>query len=166
MSKFKIGDIVRKVCEDPAMDYDPVDVIGIDETTIRVQNSVGTTYTDDPNDFELITSVSDITQEPVKQVPNNPNLDEATIHSEVARMMNEVTQFVAKHVDGKSIELCIESEYYSGADLDISFNCRIGYEERIKSGNLRQSAEISLRHWQETHNLKPLSIGVTRNETS
>ena len=102
-------------------------------------------------------------QKPIEQVQNNPSLDEATIHNELAKMMNEITQLIAVDVDGKCVELTIESEYYSGTGLDIKFKCRIGYDEMIESNNLRQSATIALRHWKEKMALKPLAIGVMRD---
>jgi hypothetical protein len=77
--------------------------------------------------------------------------------------MNEITQLIAVDVDGKCVELTIESEYYSGTGLDVKFKCRIGYDELIESSNLRQSATIALQHWKEKVDLKPLAIGVMRD---
>ena len=152
MSKFKLGDVVVSVYRNEDSSQQVLKVIDSDDENHTV------------NDFELVYNTDTVSaQKPIEQVQNNPSLDEATIHSELAKLMNEITQLIAVDVDGKCVELTIESEYYSGTGLDVKFKCRIGYDERIESSNLRQSAIIALQHRKEKVALKPLAIGVMRD---
>jgi hypothetical protein len=167
-TRFNEGDIVRHVDTNIHPSTMLFTVVNVSLTTglVDVTDSIGTSMCFGNEYLELVTSVDNITvpEDPVIPVQNNPSLDEATIHSEVARMMNKITQHLAKHVEGKQIALTIHSEYYSGDSMDVSFKCAIGYDVKVDSANLRQSAEVCLQQWQQKHALKPLAIRVMRNE--
>ena len=156
---FTVGDIVR-----PNENLDILlTVIDVDDDGwVSCEDKNNTPFSYQSDNIQMITKLKSIEQEPNIQVANIPSLDEATIHNEVARMMNEVTQYVAKYVDGKEINLEISSTYYSGTSMDVLFKCSIGYGNEIRSANLRQSAEICLAHWQQKNALKPLAIGIMR----
>ena len=168
VGKFKLGDVVVSIYRNEDSSQQVLKVIEIDHEneTVLLEDANPDILNawHDVDDYELVYNTDDVSaQKPIEQVQNNPSFDEATIHSELAKMMNEITQLIAVDVDGKCVELTIESEYYSGTGLDIKFKCRIGYDEMIESNNLRQSATIALRHWKEKMALKPLAIGVMRD---
>ena len=169
MSQFAIGDLVVAINRNENTDTPILKVIDSDyeNDTILLEDS-------DPalinawhgtEAFELVTDAQQI-QEYTPQILNTPSLDEATIHSELARMMNEITQRIARHVDGKNIHLSIKSDYYSGSDLEINFSVRIGGygDTEVTASNLREAGDIALQQWLQVQDLKPLAIGVMRNE--
>ena len=170
MSKFKLGDVVVSIHRNEDSSQQVLKVIDSDDEnhTVLLEDS-------DPDilnawhsneEYELVTGIEDITQEYTPQTLNTPNLDEATIHSELGRMMNEITQRIARHVDGKNIHLSIKSNYYSGSDLEIEFSVRIGGygDTEVTASNLREAGDIALQQWLQVQDLKPLAIGVMRNE--
>lgn len=168
MSKFKIGDIVVSINRNEDNSTPFLKVVDSDVNAVLLEDA-------DPDisnawhsneDYELVTDIEDITQEYSPQTLNTPSLDEATIHSELGRMMNEITQRIARHVDGKNIHLSIKSDYYSGSDLAIDFCVRIGGfgDTEVTASNLREAGDIALQQWLQVQDLKPLAIGVMRSE--
>jgi hypothetical protein len=113
----------------------------------------------DTGDLELVTDelfTSDKECKPMET--NTPTRTHEDIHEDISKMFIQLAQFAEERLDGQSIEIKIETEHYSGNDLDINFSARVGYGAWVTSTNLFKSAEIALTRHTEDKGLKPLSI--------
>jgi hypothetical protein len=148
------GEICR-VLEDVTSEYESVHIaIGNDDNDDWV----------DPSDYELVTDDQTV-QQSVQQVPNLPDRTSDDIHMDVAKMFVQVAQYVEANVEDsdRGTEITINTDYYNGDNLSISYSVKIGYDDKVTSTDLFRSARIAVDRHNENESLKPLQLPMYKD---
>jgi hypothetical protein len=169
---FKEGDIIRRITEDGSGSLLRVTEDETDNPSalnlgyVYVADEAGNNVSSvDVNDYELVSALTQQSQETKPMKPNVSGKTIKKIHEDISKMYIQVAQYMESSLDGASIELKIDADYSSGQDLDVRFSARVGYESWITSDDLFKSAEIAIHRYGEDKKLKPLRIAMYREAT-
>ena len=160
MTLFKEGDLIRKVTEDGTGEVVRV-VEHINSSAVVMIESNDDRYTDDPNDYELITD-DQLIQESVLTKPVTTDRTFAEIHDDICKMFIQIAAFTEDVRNGDRLTLTIKAEHTNEDAIDVNFSACVRYGEDIVTNNLFKSAEIAVARHTENEGHKPLRLSMRK----
>ena len=160
MTLFKEGDLIRKVTEDGTGEVVRV-VEHINSSAVVMIESNNECYTDDPNDYELITD-DQLIQESVSTKPVTTDRTFQEIHDDICKMFIQIAAFTEDVRNGDRLTLTIKAEHTNEDAIDVNFSACVRYGEDIVTNNLFKSAEIAVARHNENEGHKPLRLSMRK----
>jgi len=160
MTLYKEGDLIRKITEDGTSEVVRV-VEHINSSAGVMVESNNECYTDDPNDYELVTD-DQLVQESVSTKPVTPDRTFEEIHEDICKMFIQIAAFTEDVRNGKRLTMTITAEHTNEDAIDVNFTACVRYDENITTNNLFKSAEIAVARHTENEGHKPLRLAMRK----